>query len=113
VGIPDDFPIPVTIKHYELKDEYGMYRGDGYQLSKMGEINFPVVYYTSTRGFSLGCHQEYLNHKFSEVHLHNGTGDIIGRQTILWLAINGYRIVYLVRTYHMALILVKNRADDF
>jgi hypothetical protein len=103
VGIPDDFPVTDTAQYYELKDEDGVYRGDGYQVSKKGHIFFPTVYYASTRGFTMGCHREYLTPETATAHLLNGTGDILGRRTIYrekrQCIFCEYR--YLVRTYNI------------
>jgi hypothetical protein len=100
VVVPDDYPVSGIVQHYKLNDEDGVYRGNGYKVGKFGEIRFPKVYYASTRGFGIGCTRQYMTIAKARVHLRNGTGDILGRRTVPYDQ-EFYRIVYLVRTYHM------------
>jgi hypothetical protein len=100
VSIPDNHVVRGTEQHYDVTDDDGVFRGDSYKVGKDGRIHFPGVFYASTRGFIIKCERQYMRRKKAEVHLLNGTGDILGTRTVLSKDESYNEILFLVRTYH-------------
>jgi hypothetical protein len=95
VSIPDDYE--VGSGYHAIDDQ-----GDGYKISKSGEISFPVVYYAHKGGFVIACHRAYRRPKISKEHILAGTADILGRRTMKKKCKGGnnkYR--YFIRTYQI------------
>jgi hypothetical protein len=83
--------------------DYGYHRlgdkGDGYKVSKQGQISFPTVYYICVEGFAISCNRAYVTPKFAKTHLQNGTADILGRRWVIKGGRKEYR--YFIRSYHV------------
>lgn len=96
VSVPDDFEY--GFGYHRLDD-----KGDGYKVSKQGQLSFPTVYYICVEGFAISCNRGYVDPSTAEKHLRNGTADILGRRCILRPIEGGTKKVYryFIRTYQV------------
>lgn len=74
--------------------------GDGYSVSRSGQINFPRTYYVAKDGIVISCSREYVNKKIAKKTLQEGTGDIIGVRSVPYGVIRkDTKHTFLRRTY--------------